>query len=95
MKREIVYTSHLKFRLKIRNIPSSLPKRVFKEAKEHYYDTLTQHYIAVSKLKYREKIREFALVYDKKEGIIEIVTIHPLKAYQKLSRINSGRWQRI
>jgi len=73
--------SHLKLRLKIRNIP--------------YYDSLTQHYIAVSKLKYREKIREFALAYDKKEGIIEIVTIHPLKAYQKLSRINSGRWQRI
>ena len=90
----IIYTPHLKFRLKVRNIPSYLPKRIFKEAKEHYYDTLTQHYVAVHNFKFHNKMREFALTYDKKEEMIEIITVHPLKSYQKIARINSGRWQK-
>ena len=92
---DIVYTAHLKFRLKVRNIPPPLPKRIFKEAKEHYYDRLTGHYVAVHKIEFEDKIREFALAYDKKEDVIEIITIHPLKAYQKISRVKSGRWQKI
>ena len=93
----IIYTAHLKFRLKVRNIPSPLPKKIFKQAKEHYYDNLTGHYVAVHKHEFNKKIREFALTYDKKEkeDVIEIITIHPIKAYQKITRINSGRWQKI
>lgn len=87
----IIYTPHLKFRLKLRNIPSYLPRKIFKEAKEHYYDRETHHYVAVHSLKFNKKIREFALSYDKKEKSIEIITIHPLKIYQKIIRINSGR----
>ncbi len=94
LRMNIIYTAHLKFRLKVRNIPFSLPKKIFKEAKEHYYDSLTGHYVAVHKLKFNNKIREFALTYDNKEDVIEIITIHPLKAYQKITRINSGRWQK-
>jgi len=91
----IIYTAHLKFRLKVRNIPSPLPKKIFREAKEHYYDNLTGHCVAVHKIEFKDKIREFALTYDKKEDVIEIITIHPLKTYQKITRINSGRWQKI
>jgi hypothetical protein len=93
----VMYMVHLKFRLKMRNIPSSLPKKIFKQAKEHYYDNSTGHYVAVHKHEFNEKIREFAVTYDKKakEDVIEIITIHPIKAYQKITRINSGRWQKI
>ncbi len=65
------------------------------EAKERYYDDLTGHYVAVHKIGFKNKIREFALTYDKKGDAIEIITIHPLKTYQKVTRINSGRWQKI
>jgi len=92
---KISYTAHLKFRLKVRGIPSHLPKQIYKEAEEHYYDTLTRHYIAVRKLRFINKLREVAVTYDKKGKTIEIVTIHPLKNYQKIARINSGRWRRI
>ena len=92
---KIIYTPHLKFRLKLRGIPSHLPKTIFKEAKEHYYDNLTRHYVAVHKLTFNNKLREIAVTYDKKEEVIEIITIHPLKIYQKITRINSGRWRRI
>jgi hypothetical protein len=91
----ITYTPHLKFRLKIRDIPSHLPEKIFKEAKEHYYDSLTKHYVAVHKLRFNNKLREIAITYDKKEEVIEIITIHPLKIYQKTTRISSGRWRRI
>lgn len=70
----IVYTAHLKFRLKVRNIPSPLPKKIFKEAKEHYRDSATGHYVAVHKLEFKNKMREFALTYDKKNNAIEIIT---------------------
>lgn len=90
---EIIYTSHLKFRLKIRNIPYDLPLKVFKQAKEHYYDNLTRHYIAIHHVEFVGKLSEMALTYDKKENVIEMITIHPIKLHQKNSRISSGRWR--
>lgn len=91
----IIYTSHLEFRLKIRNIPYDLPRKIFQQAKEHYYDNLTKHYIAMYKIEFEDKSKEFALTYDKKGDSVGIITVHPIKLYQKLSRINSGRWKMI
>jgi hypothetical protein len=79
----------------LRAIPSYLPRKIFNEAKEHYYDSETHHYVAVHRIKFHNKTREFALSYDKKEAAIEIVTLHPFKIYPKMVRINSGRWQKI
>ena len=93
--KKIVYTSHLEFRLKVRNIPHNLPKKIFQEAREHYYDTATGHCIAIDKCDFEGKIRDMALTYDKKRYAVEIITVHPLKPYQKHSRINSGRWKKI
>ena len=92
---KIIYTAHLKFRLKVRGISSLLPKKIFEEAQKHYYDSSTGHYVAVHKIEFNDKVREFALTYDKREDVIEIITVHPIKAYQKISRINSGRWQKV
>lgn len=95
MQKEIYYTPHLRFRLKLRNIPYELPKRVYKQAKEHYYDSQTGHNIALSRVKFKDKIKEFAVTYDKIGDRIEIVTIHPLKTYQKQARLKSERWRRL
>lgn len=92
---KITYTSHLEFRLKIRNIPYDLPEKIFKQAKEHYYDSLTKHCVAVCEIKFEDKLREMALTYDKKKDLIEIITVPPIKPYQKFTRINSGRWRKI
>ena len=93
--KKIVYTSHLEFRLEVRNIPYSLPKKIFQEARERYYDTATGHYVAISKSEFEGKQRDMALTYDSKRYAVEIITVHPIKPYQKHSRINSGRWKRI
>lgn len=92
---KIIYTSHLEFRLKIREIPHDMPRKIFEESSEHYYDRQTGHYIALLKVRFKDKIREMALTYDKMEKAAELVTLHPIKFYQKHSRINSGRWERI
>ena len=42
---KITYTSHLEFRLRTRNISYDLPRKVFMQAKEHYYDNSTKHFI--------------------------------------------------
>jgi hypothetical protein len=81
--------------LKVRKIPASLPKKVLKDAKEHYYDNSTGHCVAVHKLEFNNKIRDVAVTYDKKKDVIEIITIHPLKPYQRIARINSGRWLKL
>ena len=94
---ETVYTSHLEFRLKLRKIPYDLPRKIYQIAKERYYDDLTKHYVAVYKIEFKGKDRDMALVYDKRKDLdlAELITIHPIKPYQKHSRINSGRWRKL
>lgn len=94
---ELIYTSHLEFRLKTRKIPYDLPRRIFQQARERYFDNLTKHYIAIHRVEFNGKIREMALTYDKRIDLdlMEIITIHPIKPYQKRSRINSGRWRKL
>lgn len=57
----IVYTDHLRFRMKLRGIPQAVPIEIWKEAKERYYDRATGHSIAVMTSKIKERARELAL----------------------------------
>ena len=93
--KEIVYTEHLRFRINLRNIPDSLPKEIYLGAEEHYYDVQTRHMIAVKEVEFAGKTREMMVCYDEKGDRIEIITIHPLKTYQKLHRIKTERWRKL
>ena len=91
----IVYTDHLRFRMKLRGIPQGVPVEIWREAKERYYDRATGHSVAVMTCKIKERVREWALSYDEKEGIIRLITVPPIKELQKLARIKTERWQRL
>ncbi|MBI2355651.1 MAG: hypothetical protein HYV13_00405 [Candidatus Doudnabacteria bacterium] len=91
----IIYSPHLEFRLKLRQIPKSLVKRIFRTSSERYFDTLTRKYIVVSQVKYKNQMREMAVIYEMHENQVVLITIHPLKFSQKLNRIKSERWQII
>jgi len=93
--RKIVYSPHLIFRLKLREIPYFLPRRIYQTSKERYFDTETQKKIAVGKARYKNKLREMAVIYEEMNDQIILITVHPLKKYQKLNRIKSGRWQKL
>jgi hypothetical protein len=95
MESAIKYSAHLEFRLKVREISYDLPLKIFREAKEHYYDTATKHCVAVGQVKFEGKLREMALSYERKGRLIVLITIHPIGPNQKNSRIISGRWKRL
>ncbi|MEK7542419.1 MAG: hypothetical protein AAB524_01830 [Patescibacteria group bacterium] len=49
----------------------------------------TQH------IELRLRIREFVVVYEETDQEVRLITIHPLKPYQKFGRIQSKRWQKL
>ena len=93
--KEIHYSLHLEFRLKFREIPYELPRKIYKTLKEKYFDNETKKLIIIGIAEYKGKLREIVVVYEEDDGKINIVTVHPLKQYQKISRIKSGRWRKI
>lgn len=92
---KIIYTQHLEFRLKLREIPARLPKEIFQKSEERYFDLITSRKVAVGTIAFKGRFREMAVVYEEMDKQINLITIHPLKNYQKESRINSWRWQKI
>lgn len=82
--------------MKMRNIPFNLPEKIFYEAKERYYDNLTKHHIAIISVEIGGKSKEMALSFDygRQADSVDLITLHPIKPYQKHSRIISGRWRK-
>ncbi len=95
MRIKIVYSDHLRFRLKLRKIPYGLPETIYRKSKEKYFDKITFNKIALGKIKFKGKIREMAVVYRESADQVVLITTHPLKSFQKTNRIQSNRWQRI
>ena len=92
---KIHYAKHLKNRLALRNIEYDLPKIVYQNAEERYFDNETGHLIAVMETDLYGKPRELMVAYEKKKDIITLLTIHPLKSEQKNNRIKRDRWRKI
>lgn len=95
MKEEIEYSEHLKFRLKIREIPENLPEKIYRQADERYIDTLTSYNIALKYEKYKGKERPIVVVYEKIVEKVIIITIHPSDEYEIENRIKRGRWKKL
>jgi hypothetical protein len=93
--KKIIYFPHLLLCLELREIPYSLPKKIYQTAKEYYFDKETFKRVAVKKVKFKNKLREMALIYEETNGQVNLITIHPLKEYQKVSRIKTGRWPKL
>lgn len=89
----LIYTNHLKSRLKQRNIPVSVVKKTFVGADEFYWDTLRNHSIVVNTVSYKGKRRKVLAAYDTIDGTYEVITIHPITDEQIKQRVISGRWE--
>jgi len=88
----IIYTEHLVNRLKLRKIPYDLPREVYLSFGETFFDTQTNHFVALSEKVYFGKLRTLTLTFDKFSDRVELITIHPIAEKDKISRIQSGRW---
>ena len=90
---KILYTSHLKLRLKVRKIPYEYPKLILNEPDKRFFDVLEKRAIGIKKLKYNKKIRNMMIVYENKNDVAEIVTIHPISDEKIINRVANGRWK--
>lgn len=92
---EIRYSQHLTIRLRMCGIPYELPRIVYVRARRHFRDVQSDLEIAVHRIEYSGKLREFALTYRPYPAHVLLITIHPLKPNQLQNRIQSGRWKEI
>lgn len=88
----IIYTEHLKLRLRVRKIPFNYPKNIFKSPEQKFFDVSEGNSIAIKKLYYNKKLRNMMIVYEKKNETIEIITIHPITDEKIINRVIKGRW---
>ncbi|OHA87665.1 MAG: hypothetical protein A3A96_03200 [Candidatus Zambryskibacteria bacterium RIFCSPLOWO2_01_FULL_39_39] len=93
--KEIIYSSHLKFRIKMRNIPFLLPKQIYQNAKERYFDVATGNKVAIKRVLYNGGERDMMVAYEENTSEIILITIHPLKLLQKFNRIKTKRWKKL
>jgi hypothetical protein len=88
----VVYTDHLKLRLRARRVPAEMPERIYRQAKERYYNHATFRHVAVMSVIYHRRRRKMMIAYDEFPDHIEIVTIHPIESRQISERVLAGRW---
>lgn len=74
---------------------ASSPKEIYKKARERYSDVKTGYRIAVRSITYKGKMREMILVYEEAGEIARLITVHPLKAYEKEAKVRAGRWKKL
>jgi len=92
---QVIYSQHIKNRLRLRRIEYDLPKRIFEQAKDIYSDNDTGYIIATMKTVLYNKVKDVMVAYIIEGESTKLLTIHPLKKGQKENKIESGRWRKI
>lgn len=89
---KLVYTDHLKTRLKQRGIQIKIVREIFENGQENYWDELRSRHIIVATVVYKEKLRKVLAAYDRIGARAEVVTVHPIGDEEIQQRLESGRW---
>jgi hypothetical protein len=84
-----------RFRRSVLNIEYDLPRMIFEQSNERYFDVMTGYLIAIIKTELYGKLRDVMVVYVMEEDCANLLTVHPLKEGQKENRIKSGRWRKL
>lgn len=79
----------------MRGIPYTLPRFVYENARDRFWDIETRVMIAVFRADLSSRGRLVAVAYREQDDEALLITIHPLKASQLKNRTASGRWKRI
>lgn len=88
----ILLRPHLIIRLKERSIPQDYPSKIVSDPDDKYFDTATQHQIAIKKMGYNGEIRPMVVAYDIIEEDLQIITIHPTTEQEINSKLRRERW---
>lgn len=93
MGKPLLLTEHLRFRMRLRQIPRSLIEEVLARPTARHYDVLTNRAVAVGRTRYAGRERLMIVVYDELPEVIHVITVHPIRQGQHLMRVKRGRWQ--
>ena len=91
----IKYSQHILNRLNLRRIEYDLPKRIYEQSHDRYYDTETGYMVAVMEAELYGKKRDVMVAYAVDGEDVRLLTIHPLKEGQKGAREQSQRWRKL
>ena len=83
----VKYSKHVEQPLSLRRIDYDLPKRIFDESNERYFDEETGHFIATMEVSLYNEIRDVMIAYVFEEDFLTLLTIHSLKKGQKENRV--------
>lgn len=89
---EIRYSDHLRFKLRVREIPERIPEWIYRESRQRYYNHHSLRRIAVMEVRYFQRRTLMMIAYDHLPDHVEIVTIHPITQDQIQDRLRTGRW---
>lgn len=89
---KIILRPHLKIRLEQRKIPLNYPIKITKDPEQKYFDTLTNHLIAIKNLEYNDKVRPMVTAYDIIGQDLQIITVHPSTTQEISNKVKRERW---
>lgn len=89
---KFIYTEHFNFQIRERRITKELAKRIYLEAAERYFDTFTNHRVAILKVRFHEKARKVMVAYDIIGKDIHFITAYPLKEQEIMKKLAKNRW---
>jgi len=89
---KLIYTNHLKIRLKQREVPLKIVSEIFDKSEESYWDNLRNHHIVIGTVDFKGKIRKVLAAYDTIKKDAEVITIHPISDIEIKQRLISERW---
>ena len=79
----------------LRKIGHDLPRKIFEQSDERYFDKETGYSVVTMKVEIYNKTREVMVAYVVEGETAKLLTIHPLKEGQKENRVNAGRWRKL
>jgi hypothetical protein len=89
---QVIYSDHLRFKIRVRQIPEDLPERIYRESRQRYYNHHSVRHIAVMETHYQRRRILMMIAYDQLLDHVEIITIHPITKQQIQDRLTTGRW---
>ena len=89
---KIIYSEHLKRRLKKRDIPEDYPSQVINNAEETYKDVVSGYEIYILSLPHKGTIRKMVTACDRINETLVAATIYPISEGKLANRKEAGRW---
>ena len=91
----IIYTEHLKDRLKERCFPEDYPRKICKDPEVTYFDSATESCVAIKTLSYGGKLRKIAIFYINEGLDVKIKTIHVEDEKEIRKRVENKRYRKL